>query len=70
MAGPRGMAPAMVKALHDAFAVALHDPAALAALDRYDMPLLYKDTAGYERFARTQYEEEGAAVRALGLRID
>jgi tripartite-type tricarboxylate transporter receptor subunit TctC len=70
MAGPRGMAPAVVKALHDAFAVALHDPAALAALDRYDMPLLYKDTAGYERFARAQYEEEGAAVRALGLRID
>ncbi|MBK1660311.1 tripartite tricarboxylate transporter substrate binding protein [Paracraurococcus ruber] len=70
LAGPRGMAPEVVRALHDAFRTALFDPASQQALDRFDMPLLYLGPAEYDGFARRLFEEEGAAVRALGLRID
>ena len=70
LAGPKGMQPAVVRRLHDAFRAALHDPASLAALDRYDMPLLYQDSETYAATARRAVEEEGAAVRRLGLRID
>ena len=34
------------------------------------MPLLYLGPEEYDAFARRLFEEEGAAVRALGLRID
>ena len=70
LAGPKGMAPATVRALHDAFRAALFDPASLAALERFDMPLLHLGPEEYDTFARRLFDEEGAAVRALGLRVD
>ncbi|HYF07014.1 MAG TPA: tripartite tricarboxylate transporter substrate binding protein [Acetobacteraceae bacterium] len=70
VAGPRGMDPGVVRALHDAFKTALHDPAHVAVLDRYDMPVIYKDTEGYNAFVRQLVEEEGAVIRRLGLRTD
>ena len=68
--GRRAWIPAWCGVLHDAFKAALFDPAHLAALDRFDMPLRYMGTEDYDAFARQLFEEEGAAVRALGLRID
>ena len=70
LAGPKGMAPATVRALHDAFRAALFDPASLAALERFDMPLLHLGPEEYDALARRLFDEEGAAVRALGLRVD
>ena len=70
LAGPKGMAPGTVRVLHDAFRTALFDPTSVATLERFDMPLLYLDPEEYSAFARRLIEEESAAVRALGLRID
>jgi tripartite-type tricarboxylate transporter receptor subunit TctC len=70
LAGPKGMAPATVRALHDAFRAALFDPASVTALERFDMPLLHLGPEEYDAFARRLLEEEGAAVRRLGLRVD
>lgn len=70
LAGPKNMDPAIVRVLHDTFHAALNDPIHTAALARYDMPLLYQNTADYDAFSRRQVEEEGAMVRRLNLRID
>src|SRR3712207_4129848 len=43
IAGPKGMDPGLVRALHDAFREALFDPAHLAILERFDMPVMHKD---------------------------
>ena len=69
LAGPRGLEPAVVRVLHDAFKEALQDPAHLAILERFNMPLLYGDGEEYARYARAFYEEDSAIVRALGLRF-
>jgi len=65
--GPRGMDPAVVRKLHDAFKDALYDPATLAVLDRFNQPLLYLDSAAYDAASRAQVEVERAGLRRLGL---
>lgn len=68
--GPKGIDPGVVKVLHDAFKEALHDPAHLKVLERYDMPVVYMDSAQYAAFARDLFEQEAAIIRKLGLRMD
>jgi tripartite-type tricarboxylate transporter receptor subunit TctC len=68
IAGPKGMDPGVVRVLHDAFKEALYDPSHTAILDRFDMPIMYKDSADYTAFARQLAKEEGDMVRKLGLK--
>jgi len=68
-AGPAGMDPGVVRVLHDAFRVALLDPAHLAVLERFDMQPWYLGGADYAAFAERLYREEGEMVRRLGLRV-
>lgn len=68
-AGPRGMDPAVVKVLDEAFRRAIDDPAHLAILARFDMSPWYLDSAAYTAFAAQQTEEERAMVQRLGLRL-
>jgi tripartite-type tricarboxylate transporter receptor subunit TctC len=70
LAGPKGMDPAVVQAVHDAFKAALDDPAHLAVLERYDMSVAYLNSADYAEAARRQFDEDGAMIRRLGLRLD
>jgi tripartite-type tricarboxylate transporter receptor subunit TctC len=67
IAGPRGMDPAVVAKLHDAFKEAVFDPAAQAIIARYGMLFLYGPSAGYEATTRAVYAEEQANLRRLGL---
>jgi tripartite-type tricarboxylate transporter receptor subunit TctC len=69
IAGPRGMDPAIVQALHDAFEKALKDPAHIAVLDRFDQPVIHLDPAGYAAFARELIEQERAMILRLGLKV-
>ncbi len=69
-AGPKGMDPAVVRRLHDAFKQALYDPAHLQVLERLDMQPFYMDSADYTAFARRLWQEEGEMIRRLGLRIN
>ncbi|MDB5771682.1 MAG: hypothetical protein JWM42_2056, partial [Burkholderia sp.] len=43
--GPKGMEPAVVLRIQEAFHQALSDPAVIALLDRNDMPVIYQDSA-------------------------
>lgn len=70
IAGPKGMDPGVVRAVHDAFKEALADPAHRAVLDRFDMPLMYKNTADYQAFVRQQIEEDRAMIQRLGLKLN
>lgn len=68
IAGPRGMDPTVVRILHDAFKEALYDPAHLATIARFDMPVRYLGTEDYATAAMLQNEEEKRTVQELGLR--
>jgi tripartite-type tricarboxylate transporter receptor subunit TctC len=68
IAGPRGMDPGVVRILHDAFKEALYDPAHLATIARFDMPVRYLNTEDYATAAMMQNEEEKRTVQELGLR--
>ena len=70
LAGPKGMDPGVVRALHDAFKAALYDPAHAEVLARYDMPLIYKNSADYTSYVGQIMEEEGTMIRRLNLRMN
>ena len=65
--GPKGMDPAVVRTLHDAFKRTLDDPAVLATFDKYDQSVIYKNTAQYTQFARDSYASEKATIERLGM---
>ena len=67
LAGPKGMDPAVVQKLHDAFRTALDDPKVVELMAKYDYPKRYMNSADYARFARQQYEEQRVVVEQLGL---
>jgi tripartite-type tricarboxylate transporter receptor subunit TctC len=69
LAGPKGMDPAVVQRLHDAFREALMDPAHIAILDRFDMAPWHMGPEEYAAFARRTYAEEGEMIRRMGLRL-
>ena len=65
--GPRGMDPAVVKTLADAFRAAAEEPQHLQFLDNMDQPLILLDGPAYrDEMART-LEEERELLRQLKL---
>lgn len=65
--GPRGMPSGVVDELHDAFRLAMHDPAHLAELALYDQALDYLGPDGYGQAMRQAYEHERVTVERMGL---
>lgn len=65
--GPKGMDPAVVKLLHDAFRKASKDQAFLEILDMENQPELYMDSVAYARAAAEQFESDRRFVAELGL---
>jgi tripartite-type tricarboxylate transporter receptor subunit TctC len=65
--GPRGMDPAVVATLADAFRAAAQDPAHVAFLERMDQPLMLLDGAAYREQMRRTMEEERALLARLNL---
>jgi tripartite-type tricarboxylate transporter receptor subunit TctC len=68
IAGPRGMDPAVVRVIHDAFRLAVHDPAHLAVLARFDMPVRYLGPEDFANEAVLLMEEARRIVQELGLK--
>jgi tripartite-type tricarboxylate transporter receptor subunit TctC len=65
--GPRGMDPALVKRLQDAFKKTVEDPAVLSMLDKFNQPVIYMDSAEYTKFAADTFEAEKKTIQRLGL---
>jgi len=65
--GPKGMEPAVVKTLHDAFRKTLEDPVVLAMLDKFDQSVIYMGTEEYTRWARETFVTEKATIERLGM---
>jgi tripartite-type tricarboxylate transporter receptor subunit TctC len=67
LGGPKGMEPALVQRIHDAFKQAMEQPNHIEALARYDQALLPMSPAQYTRFAEETFKREKALVDKLGL---
>jgi tripartite-type tricarboxylate transporter receptor subunit TctC len=67
LAGPKGMDPAVVKKLHDAFKKAYDDPKVQALYDKYDYTPRYMNTEDYVKMVPTLAANEKAALEKLGL---
>ena len=65
--GPKGMDPAVVKKIHDAMKEALYSPETQAVMDKFNMPVLYLDTAAYDKAAREQDKIERENLKRVGM---
>ena len=67
IAGPKGMDPAAVQKLHDAFKKALEEKAVIDMMAKYDMVPRYLDAAGYRKSVEEFIVSEKAALERIGL---
>jgi tripartite-type tricarboxylate transporter receptor subunit TctC len=67
LGGPKGMDPALVQRIHDAFKQAMEMPSHVEALAKYDQQLMPMTPAQYTRFAEDTFKREKALVDKLGL---
>lgn len=67
LAGPKGMDPAVVKTLHDAFKKALFDPASIEIMKQLNQEPAYRDSADYKAWAQATYVKEKSLIEYLGL---
>ena len=67
LAGPKGMDPAVVKKLHDAFKKAYDDPKVAELYHKYDFVRRYMNTQDYAAFVPRMAADEKAALEKLGL---
>jgi tripartite-type tricarboxylate transporter receptor subunit TctC len=67
LAGPRGLPPDVLDALHQAFRKAMFEPAFAAELAKYDQELDYLGPTDYAATCREFFEHERLAVERMGL---
>jgi len=65
--GPRGLPPAIVATLHEAFRKAMFDPVFVNEIAKYDQELDYLGPAEYSAWLREQYAKEKLVVERMGL---
>jgi tripartite-type tricarboxylate transporter receptor subunit TctC len=68
IAGPKGMDPAVVKIIHDAFKKGAEDPAYLEATAKLDQEPAYLNSDDYRRYAAGQLVEQKKLIEDLGLK--
>lgn len=67
IAGPKGMDPAIVARLHDAFKAALNDPEHLRTLAALNQDVVYMNTADFTAHARRQIGVQAEIVKRFNL---
>jgi tripartite-type tricarboxylate transporter receptor subunit TctC len=70
LSGPPRMDPGIVRILHDGFKAALMSEENTRVRDRFDMPLVYLDTAQFTDFVARRAALERELVARLNLRIE
>ena len=66
--GPKGMDPAVVKVLHDAFKKGMEEQSYKDSMAKLDQEAFYLNTADYHAYAMKQIVEQKQLVEELGLR--
>ena len=67
LVGPKGMDPAVVKVLHDAFKKAMDDPKHVELLEQLNQDAWYRSGDDYLKWARETYVKDKALIERLGL---
>lgn len=67
LAGPKGMSPATVAKIHDAFKFALETPESAGVLAKFDMSASYKSAADYSKFIVETIKSEREVLKGIGL---
>ena len=67
LVGPKGMDPAVVKTLHDAFKKAMDDPKHLEVLEQLNQDLWYRSGEDYAKWAAETYAKDKVLIKRLGL---
>jgi tripartite-type tricarboxylate transporter receptor subunit TctC len=65
--GPKGMDPAVMKTLHDAFKKAMDDPRHLEVLDQLNQDLWYRSGEDYAKWVRETFAKDKLLIERLGL---
>lgn len=67
LAGPKGMDPAVVKVLHDAFKKAMDDPKHIEVLGQLNQAMWYRNGDDYRKWAAETYSKDKVLIERLGL---
>ncbi|WP_393937340.1 tripartite tricarboxylate transporter substrate binding protein [Piscinibacter sakaiensis] len=67
LVGPKGMDPAVVRTLHDAFKKAMDDPEHQKVLDQLNQDVWYRSGEDYRQWAVATYAKDKALIERLGL---
>ncbi len=67
LVGPKGMDPAVIKTLHDAFKKALDDPKHAEVMAQLNQEVWYRSGDDYARWARETYVKDKRLIERLGL---
>lgn len=67
LVGPKGMDPAIVKTLHDAFKKAMDDPKHMEVLGQLNQEVWYRNGDEYLQWAKETYAKDKALIERLGL---
>ncbi len=67
LGGPKGMDPALVKALEAALRKVNEDPRVLEAYEKFFQPVVWMDSAQYSAYAARTFEAERKTIERLGL---
>lgn len=70
IAGPKGVDPAVVKIIHDAFKKGAEDPAYLETTAKLDQEPAYMSSDDYRRYVAVQLVEQKKLIEELGLKQD
>ena len=67
LVGPKGMDPAVVRTLHDAFRKAMDDPKHLEVLEQLNQQMWYRSGEDYKKWAQETFEKDRGLIERLGL---
>lgn len=67
LVGPKGMDPAVVRTLHDAFKKAMEDPRHLEVLAQLNQDMWYRNSEDYRSWAVATFEKDRQLIERLGL---
>lgn len=70
LGGPKGMAPAVVQRIHDAFKLAMAAPDFVQIVDQNANALTYMNGADYASYGAKLYQDFGRTIQSAGIKLE